>query len=353
MSTVTNPAGVGRLQFLDALRGLAVLLVLLEHVGQSLFPPFATFATRYLQMGQLGVLVFFLCSGYIIPATLERRSSLRDFWTSRFFRLFPMYWLSLLGVSVALSAGAHFPPISAHEWLSNITMLQLYLGGGNVLGPYWTLGWEMTFYFLMSGLLLAKMNTRTRALSLTASAVILVGVLASSLTSHHLPLGTFDLATMFTGTLVYRVHHGELRWRDTTIAYVAICVAGLTLLVKVLGSNAGPADLGDHRFVPMLAAWTTAYVIFHVGAWWWRVHGAPSALNATGRWSYSIYLWQGLIIAVIRPRHLNHWLVAAIWIGATFILSVFTYRYVETPATAWGRGVIQRRAQRSAPTMAS
>ncbi len=342
---VHRPSNTGRLQFLDALRGIAVLLVLLQHVGQGLFAPFASFTTTAVQFGQFGVLIFFLCSGYIIPATMERRSSLADFWTSRFFRLYPMYWTTLALVALAIATGAVFPPISHHEWFSNITMFQLYLGGGNVLGPFWSLGWELTFYFLMSALFLASLNTRTRALSLTASGVILLGVAASTLTSHNVPLGAFDVATMLTGTLVYRVHNGQLTWRQTSMAYLAIAAAGIALLVKVLGANRGPADLGDRRFLPMLCAWIGAYLVFHAGAWWWRAHGAPRALTAIGRWSYSIYLLQGIVIIVITPQHHNKWLIAAAWCGVTLALSALTYRTIEAPSIEIGRRLIKRRAE--------
>jgi peptidoglycan/LPS O-acetylase OafA/YrhL len=335
----------GRLQFLDALRGLAVLLVLAQHVGQALFTPFVSFVSNDVQLGQFGVMVFFLCSGYIIPATLERRDSLGDFWISRFFRLYPMYWISLLAVAIGIACGVTLPSIRLHEWLSNITMLQIYLGGGNVLGPYWTLGWEMTFYIIMSGLFLLSLNKRTLILSISASGVILLGVLASSLTSHNVPLGAFNLSTMFLGTLVYRVHSGELTWRQTSVAFCAAGVAGIVLLLKVLGHAVGPAAFGDRRFVPMLSAWVGAYGVFLLGSWWWRNHSAPRPLTAIGRWSYSIYLWQGFVIAVIRRGHHPHWLVASEWVLVTIALSIISYTFLENPATCLGRFLMSRRHQ--------
>jgi peptidoglycan/LPS O-acetylase OafA/YrhL len=38
---------------------------------------------------QYGVFVFFLVSGYIVPASLERKGSVHGFWVSRVFRLYP------------------------------------------------------------------------------------------------------------------------------------------------------------------------------------------------------------------------------------------------------------------------
>src|SRR5437868_796900 len=92
--------------FLDALRGIAVGLVVVQHIGQLTSPRFRDLSTDWAQLGQMGVMVFFLCSGFIIPATLERNDSLATFWVSRFFRLYPLYWLSLLGAGLAAATGA-------------------------------------------------------------------------------------------------------------------------------------------------------------------------------------------------------------------------------------------------------
>ena len=40
--------------------------------------------------------VFFLVSGYIVPASLERKGSVRGFWVSRVFRLYPLYLVALV-----------------------------------------------------------------------------------------------------------------------------------------------------------------------------------------------------------------------------------------------------------------
>ena len=75
MTTTRDPAaGASRLDFLDALRGLAVGLVLLQHVGELASPVVRDLAEQGVQLGQLGVMLFFLCSGFIIPASLERGS---------------------------------------------------------------------------------------------------------------------------------------------------------------------------------------------------------------------------------------------------------------------------------------
>src|SRR3954462_14587858 len=106
----------GRLDFLDALRGVAVCLVLLQHLGELLFPAVGRLSTHGVQLGQLGVTVFFLCSGFIIPAGEDggppgrgRRAAVAGFWPGRLFRLCPLYWLSLAGAAVLAVAGTYSP----------------------------------------------------------------------------------------------------------------------------------------------------------------------------------------------------------------------------------------------------
>src|SRR5215207_1738082 len=88
----TNPAaGADRLAWLDGLRAVAVLLVVYAHLSRYLFRGAREVSAEWLHAGTAGVMLFFLVSGYIIPASLERHGDLRAFWVSRFGRLLPLY----------------------------------------------------------------------------------------------------------------------------------------------------------------------------------------------------------------------------------------------------------------------
>lgn len=82
-------AAPARLAWLDALRGPAALAVTMHHAGWTFVPGLWAEVDRRIDLGTWGVFVFFLVSGYIIPASLERRGDLRAFWTGRAFRLLP------------------------------------------------------------------------------------------------------------------------------------------------------------------------------------------------------------------------------------------------------------------------
>ena len=74
-----------RWEFLDAVRGLAALLVVLQHSPMR-------FGKDHLSYGLAGVVAFFLVSGFIIPVSLERYASLPRFWSGRILRIVPLYY---------------------------------------------------------------------------------------------------------------------------------------------------------------------------------------------------------------------------------------------------------------------
>lgn len=93
------------------------------------------------------MVLFFIISGFIIPFSFRRENGgVKAFFISRFFRLYPGYWFSLLlFLVVSFSFGKEFP---AHQILANMTMIQTAFGVRDIVGVYWTLFIELVFYFL-------------------------------------------------------------------------------------------------------------------------------------------------------------------------------------------------------------
>jgi peptidoglycan/LPS O-acetylase OafA/YrhL len=137
----TSATGTGsRLAWLDVLRGLAALAVVFNHFGYFLPPTVKNTVYQWINPGDYGVFVFFLISGYIVPASLERKGSVRTFWVSRLFRLYPLY---LLAVAIAVTLylvhvgglrGEGADPETSV--LSQMLMMSNVLAGENVLTSY-------------------------------------------------------------------------------------------------------------------------------------------------------------------------------------------------------------------------
>jgi peptidoglycan/LPS O-acetylase OafA/YrhL len=338
---VSSPRG-GRLEFLDALRGVAVALVLVQHVGELAFPGFGAFTHSWLLLGQMGVVVFFLCSGFIIPASLERGRDgegrlrrLAAFWKSRFFRLFPLYWLSLAAALWLALGGGPGPatPLAPGDWVVNATMLQMLLGVPNALTVYWTLGFEMVFYGGLSALFLVGWHRRSVALSLAAWTCCLGVAVAAAAAGRAAPTGVFCLATMLTGTVFHRWHTGTVRLRRLVVCVLAAAVAAPAVLASALLTVPQPA--GTPGFAAMLSAWLGAYAVFAAGVAL-RDRRVPAWLLHLGRISYSVYLVQAVVLLAVPPLP-DPALSAAVWVLTTLAVSTVTYRFVELPAVRLGR----------------
>ncbi|SFQ37572.1 Peptidoglycan/LPS O-acetylase OafA/YrhL, contains acyltransferase and SGNH-hydrolase domains [Actinomadura madurae] len=160
--------------------------------------------------GLVGVLVFFLVSGYIVPASLERRGSVRGFWIGRFFRIYPLLAVTcllavlpfLLGV-LGLRAGLEtYSPATAV--LAHMTMLQDVLNVPNAMNVLWTLSYEMAFYLLIVALFVVGGHRRSAPAAVVITVVALVAVTLTAgglLTGAHAPAGLLS-RTVGTGPVV-------------------------------------------------------------------------------------------------------------------------------------------------------
>ncbi|MEZ5701266.1 MAG: acyltransferase [Burkholderiaceae bacterium] len=156
---------------LHGLRGMAAMMVLLYHWKES----YPAFAGAYRQLpflgtqwnlflpvdfGWMGVLWFFVLSGYLLSANLWHKPlsamEVRHFWERRFARIYPAVWIQLpiLLWLTAIVAG----PLAV-RWESlvgNFVLWVVPFGGG--VSPYnavwWTLPIELGFYLVLPAVLL-------------------------------------------------------------------------------------------------------------------------------------------------------------------------------------------------------
>ena len=142
-----NPSQLYRLKELDALRGIAALMVTVYHLllGRIDYDSFVKFGTT-------GVDLFFIISGFVIFMTIEKCKTAKEFIVSRFSRLFPAYWtavtFSFIVILVSIRFGFHQADNEyiVSNYFVNLTMLQHYFGVKDLDEQYWTLITELVFY---------------------------------------------------------------------------------------------------------------------------------------------------------------------------------------------------------------
>lgn len=165
---------VGRkLQSLDGLRAIAIILVFVHHVQQHI-PSInrATFAFKmYVSQGWIGVDLFFVLSGFLITGLLldsrDAKNYFSGFYARRILRIFPLYYSVLTGIIIASQiltdvhaqsapAVASLVPLPEDRWvyfcyLTNWTGLwkaQWDTHFASILAHFWSLAIEEQFYFV-------------------------------------------------------------------------------------------------------------------------------------------------------------------------------------------------------------
>jgi peptidoglycan/LPS O-acetylase OafA/YrhL len=152
-----------RLAFVDALRGVAILGVLLYHsyfTWPGLTPADVKIPLiRSFVIGNVGVQLFFIVSGFVIFMSLEKSRDAGDFLWKRWLRLFPAMLIASMVIFVSAPL---FPERLAgvpetRNLLAGLTFVQpevwTWFAGGDwhaLEMPFWTLFVEVKFYILVS-----------------------------------------------------------------------------------------------------------------------------------------------------------------------------------------------------------
>ncbi len=328
-----------RLGFLDAVRGIAALVVVIYHTCWISSPAFLAWSRDYFDFGQAGVTAFFLVSGFVIPLSLERHGSLSFFWKGRFLRLYPLYWFTIAAALILGFAGLfHLPEHEGRSLLSvvlvNLTMFQDFLRTPTISNVYWTLPLEMIFYIGCSLAFWRGILKHSVLLFLGVLGLLLVADLTGEFVLHH-AVATARLVmivTSFYGTLVYRAYHSRLSNRNLAllaIPFAAVIAHGFWFRASL---HLDPNDPGAISALSSISAWLAGGVIFFL-AYALRDHAVARPLLYFGRISYSVYLIHPLVIEAL-PASLALPLKLAVVLVVTCLVAHATFRFIEAPLMA-------------------
>jgi peptidoglycan/LPS O-acetylase OafA/YrhL len=333
---------VGRVQQLDVLRGVAVLLVLVHHSpgGEG----------AVLKAGWTGVDLFFVLSGFLVSGLLFkehlRAGRIRParFYIRRGLKIYPNFY-AMLGVTSAVLAFAHVavePWKVAHE----AVFLQNYLPAAWWGREHaWSLAIEEHFYFLLPPALILLLrwapfrrapvrwaSALAVALGAAALAVRWAMVRSGAAASDVLFLTHTRLDALAFGVLLSVVWHftpahiatvHRLRWALVTVGLL------LTLPCYLL-SNEHPFILTLGLTLNYLGYGMVLAAVLTLP----RLLPKPlgPALAYVGFYSYSIYLWHLPFLAVVRSGLGEGAMAAAVFYAGSIVAGVVMARLVEIPA---------------------
>ncbi len=361
---------------IDGLRAVAVIAVLLYHLGFAWIPG-----------GFLGVDLFFVISGYVITRLLLdsiQRSGgldLRGFYAARFRRLFPA--LIFMIVSTALSVGV-WAPETIKRFLTDIPFVltgtmnwalvyrhQDYfeaIGRPPLLQHTWSLAVESQFYLLWPLILFIVLkrfgkkmipNAALAIAAISGSALFLLSVrmdASSAQRVSHIYFGTdtHSIGLFLGAALAVSWIPQNLSMKITQRAQDFIDGIGVIGLLGILSCFLfiKESDPTLYRIAFPLAGFFGCAIIVSL------VHPASrfapllssKPILWIGERSYAIYLWHWIIFQVTRPTFDlagATWALYALRILIVFALADISLRWVELPVRSgavesWFRGMKYR-----------
>ncbi len=325
-----------RVEGFETLRGLAILLVIVEHALPSTFGP-----------GVVGVVMFFTLSGYLITglisAEVECRGALRyrRFYRNRLLRLYPALVVLLLGVVVeAFTLGR--TPVSElpRTLLVGLTYTAdlPFRPGSAATGHLWTLATEEQFYLVWPFVLAAALRRGTVRKTLVTSGVLVMLVCVASLwlVAPHWDrvymLPTSWALAIVVGAAAYVGRRQVARRLPAPGSRGARVVAGAAL-AALLAVSVVPhlkTLLAAYLLVGPAIAVATVVLIHSVAGWVTLPTPRLRPLLRLGTVSYAAYLWNYPIAVWLDTAH-NPWLLALASPPLTVAAATASWFLVERP----------------------
>jgi peptidoglycan/LPS O-acetylase OafA/YrhL len=336
-----------RFSFVDALRGIAAMGVVLFHLREGHHVPLLasalpTWAISVVDHGNLGVAVFFVLSGFVIAHSVyNERVTIPfagRFMLRRSLRLDPPYWLAIAlclafaALSSFVIPQKHHLSLSFGQLIAHLFYLQEILGYPEINSVFWTLCLEVQFYLIYMFLLALGKNDPLLPAQGNRLLMVLLGAITISIIW---PVGLVTVEPwpgsflpLWHGFLLGAAAYWAWRYRHYRVIY-----AGFALIVFVaaaLHGNAFSLTCAVVSFlllaVGLLGQMTTAL------AWPW--------LRFLGVISYTLYLIHNPITGAsfsVGYSFTGHTLVTEIiWtlctLGACLVSSFGLYLLIEKPS---------------------
>jgi peptidoglycan/LPS O-acetylase OafA/YrhL len=302
---------------LDAIRGLAIIAVTLYRFRAADFAAAtgnAWFANG-LDLGQRGVDLFFVLSGFLITGILfdakQHPHYFRNFYARRSLRIFPLYFgvlaaalllLPLIASGTTLFAQAR--DLQGWLWLYGTNLLMAWRGEWcfGAFDHFWSLAIEEHFYLAWP--LVIWFTSRTTAMRICATIAVLSGLAR---------IGWLALGGNGPAASVFTLFHLDALLVGAWLALAARSPDGLTrlvpwcrlaLLVGLVGIL--PEALLQQRLLTIpssfYACFFGALIVLAITAdprgRWARFWNTKS-LRWFGKYSYAMYVFQPLLIPLL------------------------------------------------------
>jgi peptidoglycan/LPS O-acetylase OafA/YrhL len=314
-----------RIPTLDGWRGIAILMVLADHM---VFAAFGHYPRAWMRTGMHGVTIFFVLSGFLITSNLLAEPiRLKQFYIRRVFRLMPIAWTFLAVLALLNLIGIHWTSVA--EMCGCLFFYRNFQGAIGVAGHFWSLSIEEQFYLVWPSLLLLFGVRRCRWIAVLGA--IAVAIYRFVFWSHY----RYGLLSTHTEVRADALLVGCLlalvlpEYRDPITRWSrSLAIPAAALLVFAIFRFHDLQPLWETVSVAALLAFTALHPATPVSrmlAW--------KPLVWMGGISYTIYVWQ-------EPFTLFHGANTLFAFGVLLPPLVLASHYwIERPMRQWGRRI--------------
>lgn len=355
-----------KLKYIDALRGIAILMVMATHTFQYSTSYSDGFFNNIIAQGARGVQLFFIVSAFTLFMSFNFRINKekkinQNFYIRRFFRIAPMYYVGILYFLFQDGLGSRywlgdFEYVSVYNILSNVFFINDFYPYWitSVVPGGWSIGVEMTFYLIVP-FLVRKLTTLSKAVNFTFLAILFslglcillkYNILISSprlWNEYQFFYFPNQLPVFGCGIILYfLILKNDYELSKDNFVFGFITIITLFVFREYIHSNLPFAFLFS-IFIYLLARVNSrpfenkftifignisysSYLVHFALLHWLSQLGYLNFLNVN---SYSNYLF-------------NFFLNFLVVILLTTIISYFTYTFIEKPFIKYGKQIIQK-----------
>jgi peptidoglycan/LPS O-acetylase OafA/YrhL len=359
--------------WVNALRGYAILMVMLIHTSQVFKVSY--FTKLICDRGDLGVQLFFILSSFTLFNSYSKRRLRegvfvnRNFFIRRFFRIAPYYYIAgLVYIFYKLFVKNH--SISVKNLIANFTFTNgIYLPGINDIPPGgWSIGVEMLFYLLIP-ILFKYLDSLEKAIF----AFVVLVILSVLINHYYLNCTTFfldsiwdvynewslyfwlpnQLPVFILGIILYHIYLNVVFTFKSGQIMVIVSMALFIILSFFKFSIEYP-----YYFIKREYVYGLIFVLFAIGVYTTENKFLINRLiQKIGIVSFSMYLNHFLIITTISyfynggvkvwveyldlPKIIlqNDFVFVCLYlliVFVTYIISKYSYKYIEVKGIEFG-----------------
>ncbi|OPB00996.1 hypothetical protein BFW87_00915 [Pseudomonas fluorescens] len=369
---------IKKYDYIDAVRGLAIILVILVHSSQHVKPD-TSWLSAIMNEGASGVQFFYIASAITLCMSWAARKSnelhqVRNFYLRRVFRIAPMFYLAIaLFLILNGTKASYFSPNGISWWFVPATAL--FLHGfhpetiNSVVPGGWSVAVEMTFYLVFPFLMCIKKFYY----------FLILLIMCVFLQQYNAPVSSYIFS--YNDNQKYLIDRFAFFNFFSQLPVFIMGIMAYMFLAKNKAVNLKVALLGGVTFLALsVEFWNPhqSFILHHVIAGgmfaifsiFLAYHPWKIFVNRLtvflGRLSFSMYLVHIAVLTLLANEKvvaffgdgdLNSLAFFLLVVSVTACISWFTYKHIEKPGIAAGRKLIDRlegsRMTKSTPAIPS